>query len=83
MYSMKITLTKKEHDFLFTLVDNNWYYIGDHGLENTKHGKMQETVFRKLVNTLNKTGSWYLWQLKDRTKGVTNDNIKDEWLKND
>jgi hypothetical protein len=75
----KILLNEKEVKVMMELFGNEFLRLGDNDALETPHGKSIQSVYNKIVKGKNKNGIWYLWQLKDSSKDVTDDNILPEW----
>lgn len=74
-----VSLTRKEFDMIKEILGSEIVKMGDYNEEDSERFKLFDKLDDKLTRTLNKNGIYYLWQLKDRDKGVVPGNIKDEW----
>lgn len=83
MKRIKVTLTKDEVGILINDLLGGWFtQSSDNGVDDdnpTKEYKQMSALEKKILKAFNKTGTYYLWQLKDRCAGVTPENIKDEY----
>lgn len=76
----KVLLTQDEVNLLVTdVIGDIFTRLGDDGLENSPYAKKLVHLSKKIVKAYNKTGHYYLWQLKDRDGDVVPENIRDEW----
>ena len=78
---MRLSISKKDLDYLMNMLGSEFMRMGDDGasqaeIDASVAGKLHD----KLVRAFNKSGHWYLWQLKDREGGVVKDNIEAQWL---
>lgn len=76
---IKINLANNEIETMMDFFSSEFLRLGDNNEFNTSYGKAMASIHDKIVRSLNKKGTWYLWQLIDNSKPVTKDNILPEW----
>lgn len=75
----KPIFTDKQVNRLLEVVSSQIVRVLDDGDENTKEHKELEKIYEKIVKAKNKTGSYFLWQLKDSDGDVNYENLKEKW----
>ena len=75
----KVHFTGNEISILRNVIEDSLFRIEENGNRKSKEYKETYKIYTKIVKAYNKTGIYYLWQLKDRDGDVTYENIEDEW----
>ena len=79
---MQVSFSKKELDSFNELFGSQYMDFDRNTSDDQSINKTFDAMSNlqdKMIRSFNKSGHYYLWQLKDRNGGVTDENILKKW----